>query len=124
MCFMCGADTNLSFIITSEIARVYLNEFKRKYPCKLWTWFMTCKHRSIRFNTRSQLGRKMHARDKMRTGRKTSSSISLLSSKLTILFYSIYKHDTIDIADPSSMQDACHVNFSMDVAHRRVSVAQ
>ena len=43
MCFICGADANLSFIITSEIARVYLNEFKRKYPCKLWTWFMNCK---------------------------------------------------------------------------------
>ena len=24
------------------------------------------------------------------------------------LFNSIYKHDAIDIADPSSMQDACH----------------
>ena len=22
---------------------------------------------------------------------------------------SIYEHDTIDIADPSSMQDACHI---------------
>ena len=43
MCFICGADANLSFIITSEIARVHLNEFKRKYPCKLWTWFMNCK---------------------------------------------------------------------------------
>ena len=27
MCFICGAETNLSFIITSEIARVSLNEF-------------------------------------------------------------------------------------------------
>ena len=49
-----------------------------------------CEHNSIRFNTRSQLGRKMHARDKMCTRRKTSFSISLLSSKLTTLFYSIY----------------------------------
>ena len=23
--------------------RIYLQEFKRKYPCKLWTWFMNCK---------------------------------------------------------------------------------
>ena len=68
-----------------------------------------CEHNLIRFNTRSQLGRKMHARGKMRTRRKTSFSISLLSSKLTIFFYSIYKHDAIDIADPSSMQDTCHI---------------
>ena len=40
LCSICDEDTNLSFIITSEIARVYLNEFKRKYTCKLWTWFM------------------------------------------------------------------------------------
>ena len=29
----------------------------------------------------------------------------------------------IDIADPSRMQDACHVNFVIDLAHRGVSVA-
>ena len=34
--------------------------------------------------------------------------------------YSIYKHDAIDIADPSSMQDACNMNFVIDLAHRRV----
>ena len=34
------------------------------------------------------------------------------------------KHDAIDIADPSSMQDACHMNFVIDLAHRGVSVAQ
>ena len=39
------------------------------------------------------------------------------------LCHSIYKHDAIDIADPSSMQDACHKNFLIDLAHRRVSVA-
>ena len=31
--------------------------------------------------------------------------------------YSIYKHDAIDIADPSSMQDVCHMNFVIDLAH-------
>ena len=42
------------------------------------------------------------------------------------LFYysSIYKLDTIDIADPSSMLEACHMNFVIDLAHHRVSVAQ
>ena len=30
-----GADTNLSFIITYEIPRLYLNEFNRKYPGRL-----------------------------------------------------------------------------------------
>ena len=38
--------------------------------------------------------------------------------------YSIYKLDTIDIADPSSMLEACHMNFLIDLPHHRVSVAQ
>ena len=29
-----------------------------------------------------------------------------------------------DFADPSSMQEACHMNFVIDLVHRRVSVAQ
>ena len=50
---------------------------------------------------------------------------SLPSSKLTISdLISIYKHDAIDIADPNSMQDACHINFVIDLAHLGVSVAQ
>ena len=40
------------------------------------------------------------------------------------LSYSIYKHDAIDIADPSSMQDACHMNFVIDLVLHRVSLAQ
>ena len=40
--------------------------------------------------------------------RKTSFSISLPSSNLTISLYSIYKHDPMDIADPNSMQDGYH----------------
>ena len=36
----------------------------------------------------------------------------------------IYKHDAIDTADPSSIQDACHVNFVIGMSHRRVSVAR
>ena len=39
-------------------------------------------------------------------------------------FYSILKHNAIDITDPSSTQDACHMNFVIDLAHHRVSVAQ
>ena len=63
------------------------------------------------------------------TRRKTSFFISLPSSKLTISLISIYKHNAIDIADPiavsySSMLDACHMNFVIDLAHRGVSVAQ
>ena len=44
--------------------------------------------------------------------------------------YFINKHGAIDIADPSSIQDACHMNFVVDfigdrrVSHCRVSVAQ
>ena len=39
------------------------------------------------------------------------------------LFHSIYKNDAIDIAN-LSMQAACHINFVIGLAHRRVSVAQ
>ena len=39
-------------------------------------------------------------------------------SKFTISPSSIYKHDAIDITDLSSMQDACHMNFVIDLAHR------
>ena len=38
------------------------------------------------------------------------------------LSYSIYKHDAMDIADPSSLQDMCHMNFVIDLAHHSVSV--
>ena len=31
--------------------------------------------------------------------------------------HSIYKHDAIDIADPSGMQDSCHKSFKKDLAH-------
>ena len=34
------------------------------------------------------------------------------------LSYSVYKHEAIDVADSSSMQDACYMNFVMDLAHR------
>ena len=61
-----------------------------------------------------------HARDKT----KKLFSIYLPSSKLTISIFSLYKHYAFDIADPSSMQDACHMNFVIDLAHRGVSVAQ
>ena len=40
------------------------------------------------------------------------------------LSYSIYKHDAMDIADPSSLQDMCHMNFVIDLAHHSVSVVQ
>ena len=35
-----------------------------------------------------------------------------------------YKHYAIDIADPGSIQDACHMKFLIDLAHNGVSVAQ
>ena len=56
--------------------------------------------------------------------KKTPFSISLPSLKLIISLISTYKHYAIDIADPSSMQDACHMNCLIDLAHRGVSVAQ
>ena len=51
-------------------------------------------------------------------------SISLPSSKLTNSLISIYIHYTIDIADPNSMLDACHMNFVIDLAHQEVSVVR
>ena len=54
------------------------------------------------------------------TRRKTSFFFSLLSSKPTISYFSIYKHYAIDIADPSSTQDACYMNFVIELAHRGV----
>ena len=35
-----------------------------------------------------------------------------------------FKNYAIDIANPSSMQDASHMNFEINLAHRGVSVAQ
>ena len=48
-----------------------------------------------------------HVHDKMK---KMSFSISLLSSKLTIFLNLFTKHDnTINVADSTSMQYACHM---------------
>ena len=57
------------------------------------------------------------------TKRKNLSLFLYQTQNLPSLIY-IYKHYSIDIADPSSMQDACHMNFVIDLAHRGVSVAQ
>ena len=61
-----------------------------------------------------------HVRDKT----KNIFLNSLPSSKLTISIIPIYRQYAIDIPDPSSMHDACHMNFVTDLAHCRVSVAQ
>ena len=38
----------------------------------------------------------------------------------SLIFIShIYKHDAIDIADPSNTQDAYHINFVINLAHCR-----
>ena len=52
-----------------------------------------------------------HTRDKTK---KSSFPFSLPSSKLTISLISTYKTYAIDIADTSSMQDACHMNFVIE----------
>ena len=48
----------------------------------------------------------------------------LTELKTNHLSYSNYKHDAINIADPSSRKNASYMNFVIDLAHRRVSVAQ
>ena len=60
----------------------------------------------------------------MKRRKKPCFSISLPSLKLTISLISIYKHYAIDIADPRSVQDACHMNFVIKLADRGVSKAQ
>ena len=50
-----------------------------------------------------------HARDK----NKNIFDYFFTELKADNLFYSIYKHDAINIADPSRMQNACHMNFVM-----------
>ena len=45
-------------------------------------------------------------------------------SVLSRAWDSFYKNYAIDIADPSSMQDACHMNFVIDLDHRSVSVVR
>ena len=40
---------------------------------------------------------------------KKHFSISFTELKIYLLSYTIYKHAAINIADPSSMQDACHI---------------
>ena len=41
-----------------------------------------------------------------------------------LILISIHKHYAIGIAYPSSMPDACHLNFVRDLDHCGVSVAQ
>ena len=40
------------------------------------------------------------------------------------IYTSISVDLAMDITDPSSMQNACHINFVIDLAHRRVSVVE
>ena len=60
-----------------------------------------------------------HVRD------QTEKHLSLILYRAQNLpsFSSIYKNYATDIADPSSIQDACHMNFVIDLAYREVSVA-
>ena len=51
---------------------------------------------------------------------QASFSIYLPSSKHTISLILFTGHDATDIADPSCLRDACHMNFVVDLTHRRV----
>ena len=58
---------------------------------------------------------------------KTEKHLSLFflpSSKLTIPLIFVYKpvYKAVDIADPSSMQDACHMNFMIDLVKPIISL--
>ena len=43
LCFICATYKDLTFLVTDEIPRVWLNKFKRKYPSRLQNWFAGCK---------------------------------------------------------------------------------
>ena len=43
MCFTCAIYTDLPFLITNEIPRMWLNYFKIEYPGRLQKWFSNCK---------------------------------------------------------------------------------
>ena len=51
---------------------------------------------------------------------QASFSIYSPSSKHTISLILFTGHDATDIADPSCLRDACHMNFVVDLTHRRV----
>ena len=58
-----------------------------------------------------------HARD------KTKNIFLFFFTELKtyhLSYFSICKHYTIDIADPSSTQDACYMNFVIELARRGV----
>ena len=49
---------------------------------------------------------------------KHLSLFFLPSSKLTICHILFYKYDATNIADLSSLLDACHIDFVIDLTHR------
>ena len=90
-------------------------ENKRVVLCSSWIPLPDTSYTSSRKNSESSWGLRIFS---------LSHACDKTSSKLTISLISIYKHYAIDIADPSNMQDAYHMNFVIDLAHRGVSVAQ
>ena len=61
-------------------------------------------------------------RKKIPSPHVSSSFLILYRAKnLPSLLFLSKNNYAIDIADPSSMQDACHMNFVIDLAHRGVS---
>ena len=50
--------------------------------------------------------------------------ISVGAQNLPSLLFFYQKHYAIDIADPNSVWEACYKNFVIELAHRRVFVAQ
>ena len=76
-------------------------------------------------STKSNLRENQKKSYQCKQGQQDSQSIDDCASCVfffvhTSLCYNLF----VNIADPSSMQNACHMNFVIDLAHRRVSVAQ
>ena len=83
----------------------------------------TCLHGPFKFWARWRIRKYVFSSCHERRIKKNSEfprGIFFTELKTNHLYYFYQKHYAIDIADPSSMQDACYKNFLIDLAHRRV----
>ena len=82
----------------------------------IYIFLNNCCYKGLRFN--SSWGLRIfslsHCHDKV----KNILLYFFTELKTYHLCYFIYKNDAINIADPNSMQDMCHMNFVIDLAHQ------
>ena len=126
ICWLTGLVTHTECLeniwVEKDVFRLVTSVGKRKNMSPWEVYYEVYKTSVLKFD--SSCGLRIfslsHARDKT----KNIFLYFFTAFKTYHLSYSVYKRDAIDIADPSSMQDACHMNFVIDLAHRGVFVAQ